>query len=423
MQNIDRIDFVREPTDGHLRHFVEEADLRVVLSRLHASDWERLKRVVLRRQIGDDRRLGLATGPERTEVHLCALPHRLDLTPYLASDQEAESFGALAGRNWPASAVRRFMLYGVFLQELGHLQVLRPDAASSRHHYASAAHASAFARERREQLWSSPCGHADVAHRPASKEETRELRGGWVDAEEEFNAGQEFERGGDAHAAHAAYRRAVRLYPHHARSLEALGRLTYGGVDVEVKSERFERASQYLERALEIDPAAPDANLYMALVISRTEKPAAARRAFDRVVAADPCGTIAMTGHAEHLSQRGYGDEAEVLFEKVLEKTPRQSSRRDRVLRTYARTLILAGGDGDEARQRYEKATSLLEQAVEIDSTDARNHYFLAWAYSLLGDRKQKAIVHAQEALKLDGDYEAAIQLLAELGVKRPAGE
>lgn len=73
---------------------------------------------------------------------------------------------------WPALAIRRFMLYDVFLHELGHLQVIS-EARSDRLKYAREKLAEDFATAWRHELWSSRFDHADPVHnRPPPEEFT-----------------------------------------------------------------------------------------------------------------------------------------------------------------------------------------------------------------------------------------------------------
>jgi hypothetical protein len=73
-------------------------------------------------------------------------------------------FGAARGAQWPRPAVRRFLLYHVFLHELGHLQIVNPKAKSLRRRFASQTLAQEFANHWRSVLWSKPFDHPDPVH-------------------------------------------------------------------------------------------------------------------------------------------------------------------------------------------------------------------------------------------------------------------
>lgn len=98
------------PPRGDRRHFIAEADVRVLLGRLPGPLWARLKAVRFDDQARGRRRLGYVT-PGRGEINLCALPLRVSLAPSLRRSQSPSQFGAVRGCQWPTLAVRRFMLY------------------------------------------------------------------------------------------------------------------------------------------------------------------------------------------------------------------------------------------------------------------------------------------------------------------------
>jgi hypothetical protein len=68
-------------------------------------------------------------------------------------------------------AVRRFILYNVFLHELGHLQVIKEKSSSERLKYAREKLAQAFATEWCDRFWSKPFRHPDPVHNPPSQAE------------------------------------------------------------------------------------------------------------------------------------------------------------------------------------------------------------------------------------------------------------
>ena len=58
------------------------------------------------------------------------------------------------------------MLYDVFLHELGHLQIVVPDARRVRRRFASETKATEFAVNWRRRLWSEKFDHPDPIHNP-----------------------------------------------------------------------------------------------------------------------------------------------------------------------------------------------------------------------------------------------------------------
>jgi hypothetical protein len=95
----------------------------------------------------------------------------MGLTKVLRMGQTPEQFGAKAGRKWPTLAIRRFLLYDVFLHELGHLQVIDDRARSDRLKFARERRAEEFAVEWCARLWSDSFAHPDPVHNPPTAEE------------------------------------------------------------------------------------------------------------------------------------------------------------------------------------------------------------------------------------------------------------
>jgi hypothetical protein len=160
-------------------HHVTEEDIRVVLSRLPVELWARLRAVHFNDRSWGARTLGYVTRGSR-EIALCALPPRMSMTRFMAVGTLAigmapEAFGAKRGRQWPHLAIRRFLLYDVFLHEIGHLQIVDEEAGSDRLKFARERMAQRFAMTWCRALWSKPFDHPDPVHNPPSSEEMEAL--------------------------------------------------------------------------------------------------------------------------------------------------------------------------------------------------------------------------------------------------------
>jgi hypothetical protein len=151
-------------------HYVDAEDVRIVLSRLPLELWQRLRAVHFNDRSHGARVFGYVNRGRR-EIALCALPPRLSLRRVLAKGQTPAQFGAKPGHKWPVLAVRRFMLYDVFLHELGHLQPIKENARSARLRFAHEKLAQAFAVEWCNRLWTEPFPHPDPVHNPPTPEE------------------------------------------------------------------------------------------------------------------------------------------------------------------------------------------------------------------------------------------------------------
>ena len=102
-----RIRFSRSAIGADRIHYVNEMDVRVVLSRLPFELWQRLRAVHFNDQSRGVRVLGYVTRGHN-EIALCALPPRMSLPPF--RDRTPEEYGAQRGQKWSVLAIRRFML-------------------------------------------------------------------------------------------------------------------------------------------------------------------------------------------------------------------------------------------------------------------------------------------------------------------------
>lgn len=159
---------------GDRIHYINEADIRVVLGRLPSEIQGRLRAVHFNDRSRGNRILGYVNR-DRREIALCALPPRIGLTRGLRSGQAPEKYGARLGHKWPALAVRRFMLYNVFLHELGHLQLVNEESPSRRLKFAREKLAQDFAADWCDKLWSKSFEHPDPVHNQPSPDELAAL--------------------------------------------------------------------------------------------------------------------------------------------------------------------------------------------------------------------------------------------------------
>lgn len=164
------------------KHYIDGRDVDVVLARIPPEVWSRLRAVHFNDQGRGCRWLGYVDCGRR-EIAISALPPRVSLTRFLVHGtlsspllrQTPAEFGAARGRQWSLLAIRRFMLYDVFLHELGHLQIVMPRAKRVRRRFASETKAQDFANYWRRRLWSQLFDHDDPVHNPPSKDELAKL--------------------------------------------------------------------------------------------------------------------------------------------------------------------------------------------------------------------------------------------------------
>lgn len=164
------------------RHYLHGDDINVLLSRLPEELWARLRAVHFNDRACGCRWLGYV-GRCRSEIAICALPPRVSMSKFLVRRSLSKAlhrrspreFGAAHGQQWPELAVRRFMLYYVFLHELGHLQIVDPVAREIRRKFASERIAQEFSDDWRVRLWSNEFVHPDPVHNAPSLVEREQM--------------------------------------------------------------------------------------------------------------------------------------------------------------------------------------------------------------------------------------------------------
>jgi hypothetical protein len=176
------IQYTTDRPQGTRRHYLARQDVETLLSRLPADAWSTLRAVHFNDRGAGCRKLGYVSRG-RSEIAICALPTRVSLSRFLIGRaanprllrQSPLQFGAARGRQWPELAVRRFMLYDVFLHELGHLQTVLPDAREARRRFAGETKAQQFADYWRSVLWAKRFDDPDPVHNPPSAVELKQL--------------------------------------------------------------------------------------------------------------------------------------------------------------------------------------------------------------------------------------------------------
>jgi hypothetical protein len=166
---MNRIRFITKEVNDTRRHYLTAADVDVLLGRLPESLWMRLREVYFNDRAWGNRTLGYVTRGHRA-ITICALPDTISLGRVMARYRVSSvEFGAPSRGRWPEIAVRRCLLYDVFLHELGHLQIVRPDAKRPRRKFASETLAQSFANRWRRRLWQENFDHPDPVHNAPNK--------------------------------------------------------------------------------------------------------------------------------------------------------------------------------------------------------------------------------------------------------------
>ena len=152
--------------------YISHDDLEIVKKRIPKEFCTRLRDVFIWSESYGVRELGFVTHRGRRDVNLSAfLPYRVSLRQFLCKGQSALEFGAPARGQWTPWAIRRFLLYDVFLHEIGHLQVVNSKTTNHRRKYASETLSQNFADDLRRKLWSSQFDHPDPIHNSPQSDE------------------------------------------------------------------------------------------------------------------------------------------------------------------------------------------------------------------------------------------------------------
>jgi hypothetical protein len=164
LDEMNRIKFITKETKSKRRHYLTRADVEILLSRLPESLWKRVREVYFNDRARGNRVYGYVTRGHRA-ITICALPNAVSLGRCVASyRQSSTEFGGPERGQWPETAIRRFLLYDVFLHELGHLQIVRAHAKYPWTKFAGEKLAQVFANDWRRNLWSNYFDHPDPIH-------------------------------------------------------------------------------------------------------------------------------------------------------------------------------------------------------------------------------------------------------------------
>jgi hypothetical protein len=401
---------------GDRRHYVDESDVAVVLSRLPPELIGRIRVIHFSDNSRRNRRLGYTSTLGRREIALCALAPTVSLNAAIAGPETAPMFGAVRGAQWPALAVRRFMLYDVLLHEIGHLQIVDEGARTARRKFADEKLAQSFANEWREVLWSKRFAHADPVHNPPPAEEIAALSR-WVEAHAEYKRGI----GVDKKVAQRHFERALGLYPDHSLALIELSHCIVAeairtGAGARLVADARKRAVELLGRALLTDPTSFDGSLRMGWNCGHLGRYQEARRHIARALGHRRMSAVALSAIGDAHADWGFLVEAERLFQKALAAAPRNP----KILLRYARAVWDLGAHTPEETSR---ALAVLKRALAAGPDEAAAHFHLARALATIPGEAAKALHHAERVLTLSPGDADGFELVTRLREPLQPGE
>ena len=127
--------------------YISHDDVEIVTERIPKKFRSRLRDVFIHHESFGVRCLGSVRKRGRRDININAkLPYRVSLSRFLVKGQKASEFGTSARGQWTPWSVRRFLLYDVFLHELGHLQVVNPKSTNYDRKFASENSSPKFCR-------------------------------------------------------------------------------------------------------------------------------------------------------------------------------------------------------------------------------------------------------------------------------------
>lgn len=159
-------------TEPELIRYFSQKDFEIVRDRIPEEYCSRLRDVFVDYTTNGGKNLGWTTRRGRRDIVLCSiLPQRVSLGRFLVKRQSALEFGTLPRGQWTPWAVRRFLLYDVFLHEIGHLQIVNAKKSDFNRKFASESKAQEFADNLRRKLWSEYFEHPDPIHNKPQEDE------------------------------------------------------------------------------------------------------------------------------------------------------------------------------------------------------------------------------------------------------------
>jgi hypothetical protein len=152
--------------------YISHKDIEILRERIPIEFRSRLREIFPQYETLGVRRLGWVSTNGRRDVNICVyLPYRVSLRRFLVKGQSAFEFGTSPRGQWTPWAVRRYLLYDVFLHEVGHLQIIHSRKSNNNRKYASETKAQEFADNLRRELWKTHFEHSDPIHNSPQEDE------------------------------------------------------------------------------------------------------------------------------------------------------------------------------------------------------------------------------------------------------------
>lgn len=186
------------------------------------------------------------------------------------------------------------------------------------------------------------------------------------------------------------YRKAIEVDPSYALAYAGLARAYIFGVRIRPRT-ALEDAHRSALKALELDPALPEAQLALAMTRLYYEWDwTGSEREFHRAIQSDPGSADAHFYYSHYLAAVGRHDEAIAAARRAQQIDPHSPL----IGHYVGRHLYMA--------RRYEAAREELERTLDLDPNYGWTHVFLFLTYEQMG-RLDDALRHRQKYLTLIG--------------------
>jgi len=164
----------------------------------------------------------------------------------------------------------------------------------------------------------------------------------------------------------------------------------------------YDRAAEYLEKAIEINPYMARSYINLGTVYTFKEMPDKAMKYYKKGLELNPHMAEALCNLGGLYSDKGDGKNAVECYEKALEINPHLGQARCDLADIYANSGLM------------HKAAVAYKEALRLNPGMGRPYYGLA-LISLKAGRREEAIDHLEQAVHVRPDYGAAYEKLSEI--------
>jgi len=207
--------FHEKEVRGDLHRFVTKEDILTLLNRLPLEEYQQLKTVTFE-TCGGAYQFGYVFYKRVKGIVLCDQPLRMGMKEADAKRGHLIEYGGLNNMKWPIIAIRRYMLYNVFLHELRHTHIVNPHKKLTRHKIPFEKLANEYSDFWRGELYKDKFDHHDPVHNLPTLDEQEHLKLYWPSAMKHLQKGI-------IHKSKKQYNKALKEYINAKKYIEKYG--------------------------------------------------------------------------------------------------------------------------------------------------------------------------------------------------------